>query len=116
MTSSFKPPEGFPDTPIPEKKLTFEEAITTGTPKPSPPPSGSHAPTRQPKMTTRERSTPKIQPKLVRQHNYAEWILYITQTLVLFDYENKSIWQIVTGEVTESTGSSTGKAHAKKLR
>ena len=124
MSSSSKPPGGVPDTPLPEKKLTFEKALKTpprGSPETSPPPSRSQSPL--PKMTTTERSTPKIEPKLAEQHNYAEWILSIKQTLGLYDHEDESIWQIVTGDVLERGknttsigGSTSGKADAKKLR
>ena len=124
MSSSSKPPGGFPDTPVLEKKLTFEEALKTppkGSPETSPTYSRTQSP--EPKMTSRERSTPKIEPKLARQHNYAKWILFLKQTLGLYDHDDDSIWQIVTGDVTEPGkgtttigGSTSRKADANKLR
>lgn len=62
-------------------------------------------------MSINERSTvPKIEPKLGGQHNYAEWILSIKQTLGLYDHGDGSIWEIVTGEITDPTGGSEIKA------
>jgi len=46
---------------------------------------------------TRERGNPKIEPKLAGQHNFAQWILSIEQTLEQYDHEEGSIWDIVTG-------------------
>ena len=72
-------------------------------------------------MTSYERSTPKIEPKLAGQHNYAECILSIKQTLGLYDHEDKSIWQIMTRNITEPEQTATsiggsGKADANKSR
>ena len=61
-------------------------------------------------MTTRDRATPKIEPKLGGQHNYAQWILSIEQTLSLYEHGDTTIWEIVTGEVTDPSGGSTIKA------
>ena len=119
MSSSSKPSGGFPDTPLREKKLTFEEALKTppkGSPEISPSPSRAQSSERTPRMTSRERATTKIEPKLAGQHNYAEWILSIKQTLGLYDHEDESIWEIVTGDVTEPAGSASGKADAKMSR
>jgi hypothetical protein len=48
---------------------------------------------------SKERSTPKVEPKLAGQHNDAQWILSIEQTLSLYDHDNGSIWDIVTGKI-----------------
>jgi len=54
--------------------------------------------TTKPSVTmTRERGNPKIEPKLAGQHNFAQWILSIEQTLEQYDHEEGSIWDIVTG-------------------
>ena len=46
---------------------------------------------------SKERTTPKIEPKLAGQQNYAQWILSIEQTLSLYDHGTGSVWDIVTG-------------------
>ena len=61
-------------------------------------------------MITRDRATPKIEPTLGGQHKYAQWILSIEQTLSLYEHVDSTIWEIVTGEITDPSGGSTIKA------
>jgi len=62
--------------------------------------SESTSTTTKPSVTmTRERGHSKIEPKLAGQHNFAEWILSIEQTLEQYDHEDGSILDIVTGVI-----------------
>ena len=48
---------------------------------------------------------PKIEPKLIGQDNYTEWINKLEMTLFLYEltYKEESYWDIVTGYSTEPT-------------
>ena len=48
---------------------------------------------------------PKIEPKLIGQDNYTEWINTLEMTLFLYEltYKEESYWDIVTGYSTEPT-------------
>ncbi|RPB25558.1 hypothetical protein L211DRAFT_836274 [Terfezia boudieri ATCC MYA-4762] len=59
---------------------------------------------------SKERSIPKIEPKLSGQSNYAQWILSIEQTLSSYDYDDGSIWDIVTGNKENPDPGAKGKS------
>ena len=120
--SSSEVPGTFPVTPKPDKPISsrtrsksrgrtlFPPPKTSSpqrSPTSSPPPSPerSERPEPEPEMS-KERTTPKIEPKLAGQSNYAEWILSIKQTLRLYDHGEDSIWDIVTGEIPDPSGGS----------
>jgi len=80
--------------------------------------STSAAPSERPMQTTamttsqplsKERLYPNIEPKLAGQHNFAQWILSIEQTLEQLDHGEGSIWDIVTGEIEDAAEGSTTK-------
>ena len=79
--------------------------------------SGTSSPTQQllseatpePEMS-KERTTPKIEPKLAGQNNYAQWSLSIEQTLSLYDHGTGSVWDIVTGGILDPGLATTTKA------
>jgi len=58
---------------------------------------------------TKGRSYPNIEPKLARQHNFAQWILLIEQTLEQLDHGEGSIWDIVTSEIKDPAAGSITK-------
>jgi len=64
--------------------------------------SASAAATKPSVTMARERGNPKIEPKLAGQHNFAQWILSIEQTLEQYDHEDGSTWDIVTGVLKPS--------------
>lgn len=72
---------------------------------------------------SKERSIPKLEPKLAGQYNYAEWISMIEMALTIHDIGDGTIWDIVAGtlkspvkiEASGTAGSSTGKAPATTL-
>ena len=128
-------PGAFPNTPKPKQSQSQPfSAIPSRTrsksrrrnppvtPKdPSPEPFRPSTPI-PPKML-KERSIPKLEPKLAGQHNYAEWISMIEMALTMHDIGEGTIWDIVAGtlkspvkvEASGAAGSSTGKASASTL-
>jgi len=65
---------------------------------------------------SKERSIPKIEPKLVGQNNYAQWILSIEQTLSSYEHEEETIWEIVTGKVKDPDSEAKGKSADTKVK
>jgi len=64
--------------------------------------------TQPPPKISKERSIPKIEPKLGGQHNYAQWVLSIEQTLSSYEHEDETIWEIVTGEIKDPDSEAKG--------
>jgi len=60
-------------------------------------------------ILTKDRTYPNIEPKLAGQHNFAQWILSIEQTLEQLDHGEGSIWDIVTGDIKNPAAGSTTK-------
>jgi len=58
----------------------------------------------------KERTYPNIEPKLAGQHNFAQWILSIEQTLEQLDHGEGSIWDIVIGDIKDPAAGTTTKA------
>ena len=96
--------------PSPESELETEKPDDSEHPSPAPLSPNIYRSTSPIQMTTRDQATPKIEPKLGGQHNYTQWILSIEQTLSLYKHGDATIWEIVTGEVTDPSGGSTIKA------
>ena len=136
-SSSNPLPGDFPKTPKPPPRTPSRgrsRAVTRSqtaskvptrnpSPESEPEPSDHDAPETHkpptPKMS-KERSIPKLEPKLAGQHNYAEWISMIEMALTMHDIGDGTIWDIVSGtlkspikiEASGASGSSTGKAPA----
>ena len=72
---------------------------------------------------SKERSIPKLEPKLAGQYNYAEWISIIEMALTMHDIGEGTIWDIVAGtlklpvkmEGSGAAGSSTEQAPATTI-
>jgi len=120
-----------PSPESPDSNLTaqqiFEQLVPRRDPSPSPPhtptrpispdrPPSPHTTTQPPPKMSKERSIPKIEPKLVGQKNYAQWILSIEQTLSSYEHEEETIWEIVTGEVKDPDSEAKGKSADAKVK
>jgi hypothetical protein len=67
-------------------------------------------------MTTKERSIPKLEPRLAVQHNYAEWVSTIETVLIMYDIGDGTRWDIVRGTVTEPKGKAKAVAKDEKAK
>lgn len=111
-------PGQFPKSPSPESSRSpspvsrqlFQHQINpppniTGTTRPRTPQQTLTLP--PPVKMSKERSIPKLEPKLAGQHNYAEWISMMEMALTMHQISGGTIWDIVTGDISDPKGKAT---------
>ena len=65
---------------------------------------------------SKERSVPKIEPRLSGQQDYAQWILSIKQTLSSYDHKEDTIWEIVTEDIKDPDPTTKGKSSSSDTK